>query len=86
MPAQARRRFSGSAEWRSSRWSPTAPAARAGLRAEELIFELGETRVERGEDIQRRMGAEAIGEPIALRVLRGARELRLALTPAELVS
>ena len=65
---------------------PGSPADRAGLRPEDLIVELGETRIERVEDLQRRMGAEAIGETIRVRLLRGGREMTLALIPAELAS
>jgi len=86
LPPQARRRFSGSEGVEVVEVVADSPADRAGLRPEDLIVDLGGMRVERVEDIQQRMGSEAIGEAIAARVLRGGRELTLALTPAELSS
>jgi S1-C subfamily serine protease len=61
-----------------------SPAAAAGLRAEDLIVELDGKPVTDVADIQRLMVVEKIGAPVALRVLRGGRELELALVPAEL--
>ena len=86
LPPQARRRFDGTEGVEVVEVVAGSPADRAGLRAEDLIVELGETRIQRVEQIQRSMGADAIGEPIAVRVLRGGRELTLTLTPAELAS
>jgi S1-C subfamily serine protease len=63
---------------------PEGPAARAGLRPEDLIVELGGEPIERVEDMQRLLRAEAIGEPLQVRVLRGERWLDLELAPVEL--
>jgi serine protease Do len=60
------------------------PAARAGMRAEDLIVEIDGIAIERVDDVQRLMGAEAIGRLIAVRVLRGERWLDLELSPVEL--
>jgi S1-C subfamily serine protease len=60
------------------------PAQRAGLRAEDLIVELGGQPVERVDDVQRLMTTDAIGRPLSARVLRGDRELELELRPVEL--
>ena len=60
------------------------PAARAGMRAEDLIVEIDGTAIERVEDVQRLMGAEAIGRLVAVRVLRGERWLDLEVSPVEL--
>jgi S1-C subfamily serine protease len=62
-----------------------SPAARAGMRAEDLIVELGGRPVERVDDVQRLMTQEAIGRPLAVHVVRGERELELELLPVELV-
>ena len=86
LPPQARRRFSGTEGVEVVEVVEGSPADRAGLRPEDLIVELGGARVERVEHIQRRTGADAIGEAMAVRVLRGGRELTLTLTPAELAS
>jgi S1-C subfamily serine protease len=64
--------------------APGSPAQRAGLRAEDLIVELGGRPIERVDDVQRRMNHEAIGHPLAVRVLRGDRFIDLQLSPVEL--
>jgi len=61
-----------------------SPAQRAGLRAEDLIVELGGRAVERVDDVQRLMTADTIGSTLAARVLRGDRLLELELRPVEL--
>jgi S1-C subfamily serine protease len=61
-----------------------SPAQRAGLRAEDLIVELGGEPIERVDEVQRLMTQEAIGRPLAVRVLRGDRVLDLTLSPVEL--
>ncbi len=64
--------------------APGSPAQRAGLRAEDLILELGGAPIERVDDVQRLMNHEAIGRPLSVRVLRGDRFLDLELSPVEL--
>jgi serine protease Do len=61
-----------------------SPAARAGLRPEDLIVELDRSPVTDVADIQRLMVVEKIGEPVPVRVLREGSELVLSLVPAEL--
>ncbi len=61
-----------------------SPAQRAGLRAEDMIVELGGREIERVDDVQRLMSHEAIGRPMPVRVLRGDRWLDLELSPVEL--
>jgi len=61
-----------------------SPAARAGLRAEDLIIELGGNPVERVDDVQRAMTHEVIGKRLLVRVVRGERWLELELVPQEL--
>ncbi len=64
--------------------APDSPAQWAGLRPEDLIVALGGAPVERVEDIQRLMTEEAIGRPLAVRILRGDRWLTLELVPGTL--
>ena len=61
-----------------------SPAARAGLRAEDLIVAVDGTRTQRVEDLQRLMVADLIGVPVTVRLLRDGREQNVELTPAEL--
>ena len=60
------------------------PAARAGLRAEDLIVEIDGTAVETVSDLQRLMVGELIDAEVTLRVYRGERSLDLGLVPIEL--
>jgi S1-C subfamily serine protease len=61
-----------------------SPAARAGIRPEDLILDVEGEPVERVEDLQRLMVAELIGTEVTVRALRQGRELALSLVPAEL--
>jgi S1-C subfamily serine protease len=61
-----------------------SPAERAGLRPEDLIVEVDGKSVERVDDLQRLMVAEAIGRSVTLRILRADRQLELTIVPAEL--
>jgi S1-C subfamily serine protease len=65
--------------------SQGSPAQRAGLRGEDLIVEMGGEPIERVDDVQRLMTQEAIGRPMAIRILRGDRWLDLEASPVELV-
>jgi S1-C subfamily serine protease len=65
---------------------PDSPAARAGVRVEDLIVELAGARVHGVEDLQRLMVAEKIGVEVEVLVLRGGTPLRLRLVPRELES
>jgi S1-C subfamily serine protease len=64
--------------------APGSPAERAGLRAEDLIVELGGRAIERVDDVQRLMNQDAIGHPLPARVVRAERFLELELSPVEL--
>ena len=61
-----------------------SPADRAGLKPEDLIVEVDGQSVERVDDLQRLMVAEAIGRSVTLRILRADRQLELTIVPAEL--
>jgi S1-C subfamily serine protease len=62
-----------------------SPAARAGLRPEDLIVELDGRPVGRVDDLQRLMVRDVIGRAVRARVLRRGDELEVELVPAELV-
>ena len=61
-----------------------SPAARAGLRAEDLIVDVDGTAVEGVDDLHRLMVGELIDADVTLRVYRGDRALELELVPIEL--
>ncbi len=61
-----------------------SPAAKAGLRPEDLIVDVGGTPVEGADDLQRLMTGELIGERVAATVVREGRVLELELVPVEL--
>jgi serine protease Do len=60
------------------------PAARAGLRPEDLIVELGGEPVEGVADLQRLMTGELIGSRVTATVVRQGRTLSVELVPDEL--
>jgi len=62
-----------------------SPAARAGLRPEDLVVALGEVTVSGVGDLQRAMTEDLIGAAVDLVVVREGRELTLRLVPEELV-
>jgi S1-C subfamily serine protease len=62
-----------------------SPAARAGLRPEDLIVELNGVPVQTVDDIQKLMVGELIGAQVQARVLREGSERELDLVPVELV-
>ncbi|MGH3039556.1 MAG: S1C family serine protease [Gaiellaceae bacterium] len=61
-----------------------SPAAKAGLRPEDLIVDVGGTRVEGVDDLQRLMAGELIGSRVAATVVREGRTITLELVPVEL--
>ena len=65
---------------------PDSPAARAGLRPEDLIVRLDDHPVTSAHDLQRLMVAELIGTPVTLAVIREGNVRELDLVPAELRS
>jgi S1-C subfamily serine protease len=64
---------------------PDSPAARGGLRAEDLIVAIDGVPTPRVDDVQRLMVADRIGRRLTIDAVRDGRELRLELTPVELV-
>jgi S1-C subfamily serine protease len=62
-----------------------SPAARAGLRREDILIDLEGFRVEDGGDLQRIMTGQMIGRPVRIRVLRSGELTTLEATPVELI-
>ncbi len=63
-----------------------SPAARAGLRNEDLIIDVDGVPVEDAGDLQRLMVGDRIGHPITVRAFRAGELLELTVVPAELES
>jgi S1-C subfamily serine protease len=61
-----------------------SPAAKAGLRPEDLIVAVGGIPVEGADDLQRLMTGELIGERVTAAVVREGRRLEVDLVPVEL--
>jgi S1-C subfamily serine protease len=61
-----------------------SPAARAGIRREDLVLELDGHPVGSGGDLQRLMTGELIGRTVPVRVLRAGEVVDLRITPVEL--
>jgi serine protease Do len=61
-----------------------SPAARGGIRPEDLIVELDGVPVEGADDLQRLMVGELISRVVRATIVRGGRPLTLELVPAEL--
>jgi serine protease Do len=61
-----------------------SPAAKSGLRPEDLIVDLNGEPVEGVDDLQRLMAGELIGEQVVLTTVRDGRVSRVELVPVEL--
>jgi serine protease Do len=61
-----------------------SPAARGGLRAEDLIVAMDGVPTPGVEAIQELMVADRIGRTLSVEVVRDGRELRLEITPVEM--
>ena len=63
-----------------------SPAAKAGLRPEDLILDVDDTPITGVDDLQRLMVTEVIGRTIAIRVYRRGRVISTDVTPIELTA
>jgi S1-C subfamily serine protease len=61
-----------------------SPADLAGLRTEDIILAVGDTKVEDAGDLQRLMVSELIGRKISLKILRRGRVVEVAVKLVEL--
>jgi S1-C subfamily serine protease len=61
-----------------------SPAARAGVRNEDLIIDVDGVAVTDAGDLQRLMVGERIGRPLVVRAFRGGELLELTVVPVEL--
>jgi S1-C subfamily serine protease len=86
LPPHARARLGRSAGVEIVEVAADSPAARAGLRVEDLVVELDGRPIASVDDVQRAMTEAAIGKTMSLKVLRGERLLDLIIAPVELVA
>jgi S1-C subfamily serine protease len=63
-----------------------SPAARAGLRPEDLLLDVDDAPVDSVEDLQRLMAGDAIGRTLSFRISRDGRLSTVGVVPVELPS
>ncbi|QIN77731.1 PDZ domain-containing protein [Rubrobacter marinus] len=63
--------------------APNSPAERAGLRPGDLIVGFGDASIRSTDDLLNRLDGPSIGRDVALKVMRGGRELALTTRPGE---
>ncbi len=85
LPAALRERFGRPNGLRVAEVVPGGPAARAGLRAGDLLISAGGRPVQKAQDLQRLMFGEAIGQPLAVTVMRNGALVDVIAEPAERV-
>jgi S1-C subfamily serine protease len=86
LPAPLRERFERSTGLRVAEVVPGGPAARAGLRAGDLLITAGGSPVTRAQDLQKLMFSDAIGRPLAITVMRNGALVDVIAEPSELVA
>ena len=84
MPPAARSRYDRATGVEVIEVVDDSPAARAGLRAEDLVVAIDGEPVLGVSDVQWLMNAERIGTELAITVLRACREVELSAFPVEL--
>ncbi len=84
LPPRAARALDRSAGLEVVEVVPGSPAARAGLRREDLVVDVDGVPVADAGDLQRLMVTEAIGRPVPVRVFRGGQLVELTVVPVEL--
>ena len=84
LPPRARARFGERSGVEVVEVVPGSPAARAGVRPEDVIVELDGRTISSAADLQHAMVAEAIGKPVVLVALRADSVEEIRLVPEEL--
>jgi S1-C subfamily serine protease len=86
LPAQQRERWGRSSGLRVVEVVPGGPAALAGLRTGDLLLTAAGQPVEKAQDLQRLMFADAIGRLLSITVFRNGALVDVIAEPAELVA
>ena len=86
LPAALQERFARKSGLRVAEVVADGPAARAGLRTGDLLISAGGQPVQKAQDLQRLMFSEAIGQPLAITVMRNGALVDVIAQPSELVA
>lgn len=86
LPASLQERFGRKTGLRVSQVVAGSPADRAGLRPGDLLLTAAGQPVEKAQDLQRLMFADAIGKPFAITVMRNGALVDVIAQPSELVA
>ena len=86
LPAPLQERFARKSGLRVAEVVADGPAARAGLRTGDLLISAGGQPVQKAQDLQRLMFSEAIGQPLAITVMRNGALVDVIAQPSELVA
>jgi S1-C subfamily serine protease len=86
VPAPWRERIGRPNGLRVAEVMPGGPAARAGLRAGDLLLSAGGRPVATAQDLQALMFGEAVGRPLAITVMRNGALVDVIAEPTELVA
>ena len=86
LPAPLRERFDQPDALRVVEVVSGGPADRAGLRAGDLLISAGGRPVQKAQDLQQLMFGEAIGQPLAITVMRNGALVDVIAQPSELVA
>ena len=86
LPAPLQERFGRKTGLRVSQVVSGSPADRAGLRTGDLLLTAAGKPVEKAQDLQRLMFADAIGKPLPITVMRNGALVDVIAQPSELVA